>query len=559
MAASGRIDDRCIVLGNAIHQPDPIQTWSDVPSGILNWESMVQEHTELTGAEIANGLKINCLLRLLPKDLAEQTLSQHGLTKVYNDVRAYVLDQISRRRGLGMLLPRHTPAKMSSSGPAPMELGSLSGEQATNEETYHDLEAMAFSKGKGKGSPPRNFGGQCYNCGMRGHRATECRNGPAKGSSAGKGGKALGKGSGPNWPYQTPPAAGQTKGGGKGTWTWQPGAHSFEHADSPGDAVGQQAKTLFSLTHAAVPVSNSFAALASLEDECVEDGHTGRTSTIPKPGGGSDTAHAPPVDAGNPNSSARVFDRSLGSKSGRALPGSRVSSDTPRIFPGSRFSSDTPCTVPNVVRPFRDLTVHCDPPLYSEVARARLKPNHRSVEHGVMPQSSMSLGYVGHDGCNANQVSRDILETPHWTAIESIVDSGAARSVCPLHFCDEFGTSKPTPGRDDHFKTATGARTPNEGHRVITAQGDDGQLLTTSYNVADVAQPLDSVSQMCDSGATVVFDKTGGWALGQDGHVLCAFLRRNDTYVRRAWVHRPAPKIPAESASNLPAPFARQG
>ena len=171
----------------------------------------------------------------------------------------------------------------------------------------------------------------------------------------------------------------------------------------------------------------------------------------------------------------------------------------------------------------------------------------------------MSLGYVGHDGCKANQISRDSLETPHWIAVESIVDSGAARSVCPLHFCDEFGTTKPTPGRGDHFKTATGARIPNEGHRTITAQGDNGQLLTTSYNVADIAQPLDSVSQMCDSGATVVFNKTGGWVLSNTGNVLCTITRRNDTYVRRAWVPKVRREPSAASSTNLPAPFGWQG
>ena len=172
---------------------------------------------------------------------------------------------------------------------------------------------------------------------------------------------------------------------------------------------------------------------------------------------------------------------------------------------------------------------------------------------------NMTLGYVGHDGCNANHVSRETLETPNWTAVESIVDSGAARSVCPLHFCDEFGTTKPTPGRDDHFKTATGARIPNEGHRVITSRTDDGQTLTTSYSVADIAQPLDSVSQMCDAGATVVFDKTGGWALSESGRVLCSFLRRNDTYVRRAWVPRAAAPTSVVRSPDPSAPFAWQG
>ena len=207
-------------------------------------------------------------------------------------------------------------------------------------------------------------------------------------------------------------------------------------------------------------------------------------------------------------------------------------------------------------------TPRATPDRSSEVARNRtwadVVKHKRSAEPGVQ-QNTHSLGYVGHDGCTANHVTRECLETPHWTAVESIVDSGAARSVCPLHFCDEFGTAKPTPGRDEHFKTATGARIPNEGHRVITSRADDGQILTTSYSVADIAQPLDSVSQMCDSGATVVFDKTGGWVISETGNVLCTITRRNDTYVRRAWVPRVNSATPFADSASLPPPFAWQG
>ena len=79
LAASGRIDDRCIALSNAIHLPDTLGSWGDVPSGILNWEAMIQEHTELSGTDIADGVKISSVLRLVPRDLAEQTMSQHGI------------------------------------------------------------------------------------------------------------------------------------------------------------------------------------------------------------------------------------------------------------------------------------------------------------------------------------------------------------------------------------------------------------------------------------------------------------------------------------------------
>ena len=240
VAASGRIDDRCIALGNAIHQPETITNWADVHSAILNWESQVQEYTELTGGEIADGIKISCVLRLVPRDLCEQTSSQHGLNKVYDEVRAYLLDQVSRRRGLGMLNPKPAPPKVSPSGVVPMELGHLSGE-TTQDDTLPDTdpELLAFGKGKGKGKS--SFSGQCYHCQQRGHRAAECphRANLGKGNWQGKGGgKATGKGSGPSWnqPQVTTPFGG-AKAGGKGNWIWQP-AHSLEHAEIPGSQPG---------------------------------------------------------------------------------------------------------------------------------------------------------------------------------------------------------------------------------------------------------------------------------------------------------------------------------
>ena len=77
--------------------------------------------------------------------------------------------------------------------------------------------------------------------------------------------------------------------------------------------------------------------------------------------------------------------------------------------------------------------------------------------------------------------------------------------------------------------------------------------------MADIAQPLDSVSQMCDSGATVIFDKRGGWVLNDTGNVLCTFERRNDTYVRRAWVPKVDSTRNVGKSPDLPPPFVWQG
>ena len=60
------------------------------------------------------------------------------------------------------------------------------------------------------------------------------------------------------------------------------------------------------------------------------------------------------------------------------------------------------------------------------------------------------------------------------------------------------------------------------------------------YAVTDVQVPLDSVSQICDTGATVTFNSQGGTIVGATYAV--DFERRGDTYVRTTWVKIPVPQ-----------------
>ena len=60
------------------------------------------------------------------------------------------------------------------------------------------------------------------------------------------------------------------------------------------------------------------------------------------------------------------------------------------------------------------------------------------------------------------------------------------------------------------------------------------------YAVTDVQVPLDSVSQICDTGATVTFTSQGGTITGAAYAV--DFERRGDTYVRTTWVKVPVPQ-----------------
>ena len=70
------------------------------------------------------------------------------------------------------------------------------------------------------------------------------------------------------------------------------------------------------------------------------------------------------------------------------------------------------------------------------------------------------------------------------------------------------------------------------------------------YAVADIAVPLDSVSQICDTGAKVVFEQDGGYIESKSGKRIM-FERVGDTYCRTTWV----PKKPELKETG----FTRQG
>ena len=118
------------------------------------------------------------------------------------------------------------------------------------------------------------------------------------------------------------------------------------------------------------------------------------------------------------------------------------------------------------------------------------------------------------------------------------MDSGAARSVCPKTHGDQFGLAPSAESRrGDGFQTATGKNIPNQGSRSITGVTAAGDNFTMKYAVADVTIALDSISQICDSGATVHFHKTGGWIEQPDGS-RTTFERDHDTYIRTFWVEK---------------------
>ena len=121
--------------------------------------------------------------------------------------------------------------------------------------------------------------------------------------------------------------------------------------------------------------------------------------------------------------------------------------------------------------------------------------------------------------------------------MESFLDSGAARSVCPRQHCEQFGLQPPEETDQLGFQTATGKNVTNIGTRTVKGTTKSGSGVSMKYAVADIQVPLDSVSQMCDAGATVTFTATGGWVTLPTGERL-EFSRKGGTYIRETWVER---------------------
>ena len=142
-----------------------------------------------------------------------------------------------------------------------------------------------------------------------------------------------------------------------------------------------------------------------------------------------------------------------------------------------------------------------NPGEWQTVKRPRRRRRHTSF------YKAPSLHFIE---CEPN-LNRVAPEQDFWELVETHLDSGAARSICPIDFCPEFPVTETGSSRkQEHFRTATGGRVRNEGQRKISGVTENGIPVSMAYAVADIAVTLESVAQICDSGATVTFTAKRG-------------------------------------------------
>jgi hypothetical protein len=143
-----------------------------------------------------------------------------------------------------------------------------------------------------------------------------------------------------------------------------------------------------------------------------------------------------------------------------------------------------------------------------------------------------------------------------------MVDSGAARSVCPPNHAAEAGTTACS--ESVRLVAADGASIPCRGERFVTyMQGD--KSTGVHYKVADVKKPVLGVSQAIDRGASFVFSSDGCFMIQRSIRIdepdQVPLMRRDDLFYLQTDgvanssadalimpLHRDEPAVEAEAA-----------
>ena len=210
----------------AILNPERTKSWEGVRPAIEQLDDLIRRYEARkneSGARevLSDDIKCTAIELLVPQDLEKHLILNKSRLTNYSLIKQEI--EVLMETTLGSKSKIHRPGSAAASshqGPAPMEVDAIT----------QWLGSLVKGKGKGKGNGKGNKGDkgggkkgnpskdiECYNCGKKGHKASDCwakkSDKPGKGNSKGKKGK--GKGSG--------------KKGSKGTG--KKGAAAFEEAE----------------------------------------------------------------------------------------------------------------------------------------------------------------------------------------------------------------------------------------------------------------------------------------------------------------------------------------
>ena len=186
----------------AILNPERTKTWEGVRPALEQLDDLIRRYearkNEAGRREVlSDDIKCTAVELLVPQDLEKHLILKKARLTNYQDIKQEI--ETLMETVLGAKGKIHRPGSAAAStaqGPAPMDVDAVA----------QLLGSLVKGKGNGKGSKGDKGGGkkgnpnkdiECYNCGKKGHKASDCwakkNDKPSKGNS--KGNKGKGKGS----------------------------------------------------------------------------------------------------------------------------------------------------------------------------------------------------------------------------------------------------------------------------------------------------------------------------------------------------------------------------
>jgi hypothetical protein len=104
---------RIQVLANSIYRPTRVKKYADVTVAMEKWERDLNRFVKATSQDIAEETKTFSLRQLVPDELDQLITANSNTLKSYEQVKAYVNEQVSMRRD------------KKSSGPVPMDIDQI--------------------------------------------------------------------------------------------------------------------------------------------------------------------------------------------------------------------------------------------------------------------------------------------------------------------------------------------------------------------------------------------------------------------------------------------------
>ncbi len=151
----------------------------------------------------------------------------------------------------------------------------------------------------------------------------------------------------------------------------------------------------------------------------------------------------------------------------------------------------------------------------------------------------------------------ELMDLEEEVEVHVAADTGScAHVVGPKDLPGSIGVKPPASGRVRNFVGAGGDGIKNHGEAVVQLVLEDGTVVNSTVQVADVVRPLHSVSVICDAAHEMLYTKECGYVVPEGTlsrflaniNVIAKYPRRGGLYVAKMKARRPRPK-PAPSAA----------